>query len=442
LAYGEEKCRETHGEETIVTDTPNRNQKGEWTPDKYFQILGEALDDYEREHPHWRIEVLVSLISWGLKNLKYDIEEKHAVTWNNPFLELHYNVDWNWDSPRVCEGLDHVYSGMTLGNFTKQNTIDQDTTKKTISEIMVRRLNTLALEDVTNGIWFEVKDNHYDPILPLELSQELNAIKGKAKRRDAYEQLVRPFSIGAAAINYFGMDMPDETKLSKQKAKQPGKALDIGQISFNGEVNGHKIELSLVFQIHPLIANYDEKKAYHPIFVGLLIQPKDINNNLATINPATWSKGDRDILWKELLTEIEKLTERFIPRAETQTSEIITINAQLEIPVPASNPEAKNRAISSILETITQAGQVREFSIKADKPARKEILADPNGKTQAPPPEKAPTSPTEGLVRLIWNSKWRIPLFLILLAGMGAIAVFAALPNESKLKILQHLGLH
>jgi hypothetical protein len=34
---------------------------------KAVRVLREALDNYEQAHPHWRIEVLVSLIKWSVK---------------------------------------------------------------------------------------------------------------------------------------------------------------------------------------------------------------------------------------------------------------------------------------------------------------------------------------------------------------------------------------
>ncbi len=44
---------------------------------KYLPVLQSSLDAYEKEHPHWRIEVLVSLIKWSLKSLKHDLEDVH-----------------------------------------------------------------------------------------------------------------------------------------------------------------------------------------------------------------------------------------------------------------------------------------------------------------------------------------------------------------------------
>jgi uncharacterized protein with NAD-binding domain and iron-sulfur cluster len=41
---------------------------------KAVRVLGEALDNYEQAHPHWRIEALVSLIRWSVKCLKHYLE--------------------------------------------------------------------------------------------------------------------------------------------------------------------------------------------------------------------------------------------------------------------------------------------------------------------------------------------------------------------------------
>lgn len=61
---------------------------------KYSRVFDEAVRNYETAHPYWRIEVLVSLIKWGLNSLHHHIEEvaDPQVTWNEPFVELHYPV--------------------------------------------------------------------------------------------------------------------------------------------------------------------------------------------------------------------------------------------------------------------------------------------------------------------------------------------------------------
>ncbi len=429
-----------------MTNAPNIDGQQEWTPDKYVHILGNALDDYEKEHPHWQIEVLVSLIKWGLKSLKYYVEEDQdtQITWANPFVELHYPVQWNWEKPRIADNPDIVHSGLFLGEITKQNTSDKETAVKTLAEIMVRRLNTLALGDFTNGAWFEIQNKYYTPVLPVQLSEELNAIKGKHARREVFEQIVRPFSIGAASIDYLGMKFRDGARVPKRVAKQLANInnlIDIKRIGISGDINGRKIEMSLIFQIHPLIATYDEKKAYHPITVGLFIEPQIVGNDIIERTPSDWPKSDRETLWQELLQEIDKISDRLIPKTESQTSEIFLINAKLEIPIASSNPEERNAAIKKIFENLSQAGQVQQISVQQARAA--ETLAAPKEADELQKEqEKAPATPTEGLLRLIWNSRFRWPLLILVALVIGAVVLFGVLPDKTKLKILELLGLH
>jgi hypothetical protein len=174
-----------------------------WNPDKFIKNFRSTLETYEKEHPHWRIEVLVSLIGRGLLGLKQHIEDpnKTGITWDNPFVELHYPVEWDWNAPQA-EGI--ISARPITGKFTPQNTADAETTRKTIGEIMVRHLNTLALQGFTNHVWLEKHkgQENLTPILSAELCEELDAIKNKRERQDALNQLARPFSIGAALIDY------------------------------------------------------------------------------------------------------------------------------------------------------------------------------------------------------------------------------------------------
>ena len=179
------------------------NNPDAWNPDKFIKIFQSTLETYEKEHPHWQIEVLVSLIGRGLLGLKQHIEDpnKTGITWDNPFVELHYPVEWDWNAPQA-EGI--ISARPITGKFTPQNTADAETTRKTIGEIMVRHLNTLALQGFTNHVWLEKHkgQENLTPILSAELCEELDAIKNKRERQDALNQLARPFSIGAALIDY------------------------------------------------------------------------------------------------------------------------------------------------------------------------------------------------------------------------------------------------
>jgi hypothetical protein len=429
-----------------MKDAAHNDEKAPWKPDKYLQILDNALDAYEKEHPHWQAEVLVSLIDWSLRSLKHyvDNEREPKISWGSPFVELHYPIDWNWDVAPVAESPDFARSGLHLGTISEQNTRDKKAAVKTLSEIMVRRLNTLALGDLTHDAWFEIKNDYQTPILPLELSKELAVIKGKRAKTVRFKQIVRPFSIGAATIDYSEMDFKDGEKVPKKVVKQLqniNQLIDIERIAIKGDVNGHEVETSIIFQIHPLIANYDQKKAYHPIIIGLFFEPHHVDGGFATDTPASWSTADREIFWSELFQEIEKLSDGLISKPERQASQIFQINAQLEIPVTLSGMGSKNVPLKEIIEKLSQAGHIREISVAPalpeTEPARK--LPEHTGSNET---EKIPTTATEGMVRIIWKSRFRTPLIILLSLLCGLVVIFGILPEKIKLEFLKLLGIH
>ena len=85
----------------------------------------------------------------------------------------------------------------------------------------------------------------------------------------------------------------------------------------------------MIFQIHPLIANFDEKKAFHPVTTGLFIEPKREGNKMVTKTPANWPRKDRDTLWVELFQAVDKLGHELIPKEEIQDSVVLKVNAEL-----------------------------------------------------------------------------------------------------------------
>lgn len=411
------------------------NNPDAWNPDKFIKIFQSTLETYEKEHPHWQIEVLVSLIGRGLLGLKQHIEDpnKTGITWDNPFVELHYPVEWDWNAPQA-EGI--ISARPITGKFTPQNTADAETTRKTIGEIMVRHLNTLALQGFTNHVWLEKHkgQENLTPILSAELCEELDAIKNKRERQDALNQLARPFSIGAALIDYGDKEFKNGARVPKRVIKQLAnidKLIDIRRIGFNGNVNGRKVEMSLVFQIHPLTIEYERKKAYHSITVGLFIAPEIIEGEIVTTTPAGWPKNDQETLWHELFQEVVKLTDHFIPKAESQTSVILSINAHIEIPFASLNEAQKK-----VVDVLAQVGRVKEVNMKSAESNAVPNLIEPQTE------EKAPATPTEGLLRPIWNSRFRWPIIIILALAGASLLVFGVLPDEVKVIILRFLGFH
>ncbi len=135
--------------------------------EKYLPLCQKVVEDYERDHPHWRIEVLFSLIRWSLRSLKHYIEDVHdpEITWASPLVELHFPIEWNW-KVKLTDNL--ARGGHIFGKFTNKNTATKELAIKTLSETMARQFNAMTLAELTNWAWFEKRNSYFLPIFPHE----------------------------------------------------------------------------------------------------------------------------------------------------------------------------------------------------------------------------------------------------------------------------------
>jgi hypothetical protein len=340
--------------------------------EKYFPLYKKILAQHEDEHPNWRIEVLVSLIKWSLKSLEHYIEDARdsAISWESPFVELHYPINWDWESAGSDES---VSRGHVYGKLTRQNMATKKLAVKTLSQTMARQFNAIALAEATNWAWYETRNNYYTPFLPVETSEALMAIKNHRQRRQFFEEVVRPFSIGATRIDLDLKKMRSGARIPQRVTKrlsESNNGMDISGIRFTGDVNGQEFDMGLVFEIHPLIADYDQKKAYHPLVVGLAVlngNARLVNGDFVQDTPAGWPKSDRVEFWKALFREMEKLTGQLIPKAESRESVILTVNSTLKIPVEHWRPENRSAEIKKVADALALLGEVEGLKIEDPK---------------------------------------------------------------------------
>ncbi|MBE0543583.1 MAG: toll/interleukin-1 receptor domain-containing protein [Verrucomicrobia bacterium] len=329
---------------------------------KYRASYQNAVENYERDHPHWRIEVLVSLIKWSLRSLRHYVEKARdsEITWNSPFVELHYPVDWNW---KARGNADIAPGGHLFGKLTRQNTATKELAVKTLSRTMARQFNAMTLAEVTNWAWYEKLNDYYTPVLPVETSVELNAIKGERQRRAAFDELVRPFSMAATRMDASILELKSGTRVPKRLLERQPQ-MDFPGIRFTGDVSGRNIDMGLIFEIHPLIADYDRKKAYHPVVIGLaVLNARFVDGEVLQDTPASWPRADRKQFWEGLLREIDNLTEELIPQQETQQSVILSVNSTLKIPVEHWRPEIRSAEIKRVSDALAKLGEVDDLCV-------------------------------------------------------------------------------
>ena len=336
-------------------------------------------------------------------------------------------------------------SKLATGKFTEQNTRDAETAQETLSHILVDHLNVLALQNFTNHVWLEKRGEAYSVFLPPQLGDELQTIKDKRLRQELLEEFAHPFSIGAASIDFGTDELQNGKRISKRAARQLAKIdklIAIRQVGISRDISCHHIEISLVFQIHPLTIDYGKQRAFHRITVGLFIRPEWIGSDFVTKNPSDWSESDIKTLWKELLKEVDNIADQLIPKAESQNSIIysVNVNARLDIPLTSLSPEESNAAIKKVFDDLAQGRQIREISVKPAESACAVNQPKPNG-TQVND-EKVPSTLEEGLLWTIWNSRFRWLIIGVVVLAIAAFAVYTAQPDEVKIRILKHFGFY
>ena len=412
----------------------NKNEQQSWQPDKHVRAFQAALEAYEKNHPNWHIEVLISLIKRSLFGLRQQIADhnNNKITWDSPFTEFQYPVEWDWSVEDIRA------SKLVTGKFTEQNTRDAETAQNTLSEIMVGHLNVLALQNFTNHVWLEKRGDAYSVFLPPRLGDELQTIKDKRQRQELLEEFSHPFSIGAASIDFGTDELQNGKRISKRATRQLAKIdklIAIRRVGVSRDISGHHIEISLVFQIHPLTIDYAKQRAFHRITVGLFIPPEAIGNDFVTKTPSDWSQSDIETLWKELFKEVDNIADQLIPKVESQNSIIysVNINAQLDIPLTSLSPEESNAAIKKVFEDLAQGRQIREISVK---PVEKSYTGQKEIKSKE---QQNPETFEDVLRKPILKSRFRLPIAIVVVLACGLIAVYAILPEAVKLQIWNHL---
>ncbi len=337
--------------------------------EEWLAVYQAGLEEYEKSHPHWRMEVLVSLIKWGLWCLKQYIEQpdQGEITWDDPFVKVNYAVDWNWE---LRSNRDLTKDGRTFGKFTKENTATDEMAVRTLAEIMTRQFNVMTLAELTNWAYYEIIKNRYTPVLPVEISVELNQIKHKQARKQAFDGVMRPFAIGGAYIDYSSMEMREGEPVSKEVASQLADVDQIPRLDFDGEVNGVKFSMSLVFVVEPLTVDYNKREAYHTITVGIAFQPAGKTD---TCTPAKWPASDQKEFWEGLLKKMDEIAAKLVPEAEAEESVILSVNSQLKVPAKCWKPENRSATIKQIADFQSAAGELQGLSVQAADPGTPQL---------------------------------------------------------------------
>lgn len=384
--------------------------------ERAVRVLHEAMDHYETENPNWRAQALYWLLDGCLYSLQHYVESPKVphVTWEHPFVELHYPVEWNWDYDPEDE---RATPQVTYGHLRSDEVTTKAKTVKAISRVLAESVTQTMLRQFTHDVALEKRGNHYTPLLPLETGEALRAIRGAKARQRALEQLYQPFSMGAA-----GVDLPDGEPgepLSAAAKKELAAATRNMVPGFVATitVNGNTLKFHLVFQAHQLIVDMKRKQAYYPLTVGFLLVPPTTDAEEASrlidapwMNPENWSASDRRDFWvklRELLAEVAKSFAT--PKPTAMETALLSVSVNLEVPLDPGNPDASSQAVARMLKHFAKTGKIQ--SMKHTWSASAEIRAHLADLLQAVEKASGPTAKGRTLEALVSALLQTVPGF-------------------------------
>lgn len=224
------------------------------------EIIGKIANDIE-DTPELNVVVLKSIICNSIENLFHYINDSHddEISWENPVVDLHYDVD-------IDENLYPIYF-----RFDKNDSLNRDKFSKKIVSIFVNLSNILLFESLCEGTIILKQNDYYEYVVN---SQEID-------NQIAY------------------INNPDE-KLSKIIELTHTK-LDIPFkiIKYNNE----KIACSLIIEFTPLIIDVEKHTGHYSIITNL-VSRKSLNNFSGEEKTAIKEKLIKSIKEFALITDI------------------------------------------------------------------------------------------------------------------------------------------
>lgn len=306
-------------------------------------------------------DLFMVLVSGGLETLKHYIEdpEEKAVTWEDPWVESHYSVKWDWDFG-YARHVDPIVPQSVIDALRKGEDPKALAASPEVRNFMAEAISSsyfpLALETLTHHVAVHVKGGETAGHFFLEphLKDELDALPTQEAREARMEDLLKPFSIGGVEVEdesgpkvmvpFAGaedVDVADAPELHEWYEKQ---TKDLPKIFFSGEVRGASYRGSVVIMVHNLVVDEDHRQAYFPIVTGLSFAPPagtteaDLTaagQDFVAWEPSTWTEEERADFWKFLDESLEKNVREELRKPEEADSLAVAPSVALE---PVGSP--------------------------------------------------------------------------------------------------------
>jgi hypothetical protein len=358
---------EPNPSEDAASPTPSVSGDAEARLRQCSDLFPQMLQDWQEQHPEWRLEALLWILDRALRSLRGYLERdgENEVTWENPHVELRFPLDCVWAEHSTPES-PHFH--LKTGDLTLEDAADLGMASAAMSRLLVRHLEIAALQDWTNYSAFEKRGDRYRAVGSAELLDEVSSISDPEARALASDALFWPKSFGAGTIDCGSI--AEGGPIGRVVAEQLA-AVEPPLIVLPLEIAGHRVRLITILEIKPFIADAEAGTAYFLILAGLAVQA-DFGEPAAQdwweqpwASLSHWSDESRRAIWDVLHQLIEELLKELGPALEPEMEEaILTVTAEVKVLVPKGARDILKRTSAEVADYFHSKGEIMRLAIE------------------------------------------------------------------------------
>lgn len=281
---------------------------------EYMETLKDVLNRYEEQNPDWWAISIFQVLYYCLKELRKMLK-RHKVSWENPFIELGYPVeaDWEIEAP--------IYLQLAPGDLEDESKVEE--LYKT-SLAIIR--NQYVLGNLTNNILVitDNKERLEFRLPPGDLQEGLNNLTEQERAQKFGEKLLEK-----AVYNF---NLPPIT------------------------IDEPQARIEIIYSIGACTLEVDNKIAYYPIAVGLNFKPESLSTELKEAFLNQLIKTVSNMIPKENLDFLQEIINKPVQKSQA----LIKAGLHLEQQKFGHRPPAKQRGLFESLLDKTQKDVIKE----------------------------------------------------------------------------------
>lgn len=281
---------------------------------EYMETLKDVLNRYEEQNPDWWAISIFQVLYYCLKELRKMLK-RHKVSWENPFIELGYPVeaDWEIEAP--------IYLQLAPGDLEDESKVEE--LYKT-SLAIIR--NQYVLGNLTNNILVitDNKERLEFRLPPGDLQEGLNNLTEQERAQKFGEKLLEK-----AVYNF---NLPPIT------------------------IDEPQARIEIIYSIGACTLEVDNKIAYYPIAVGLNFKPESLSTELKAAYLNALIKTVLRMIPKENLDFLQEI----IIKPAQKSQALIKAGMHLEQQKFGHRPPAKQPGLFESLLDTTQKDVIKE----------------------------------------------------------------------------------